>query len=408
VEWTLACLYLLLGPGAWGVFWFAMIKGRARMMIRPKPMPVIDPPPLVTVIVPCKDEEAHIATCVASILNQDWPNFELIVVNDRSTDRTAEILDDLARRDPRLRVVHVSELPEGWFGKIHGMHVGAQHAKGEWLLYVDSDCVLAPSAVRVGITTGVAREFDLVSFVARFEGRGFWDSLMTPLGGIVTGAMYQLMFANSTHVPKVAFACGQYMAVRRQVYDDVGGWAAVKHLIADDVEMARLLKGKGKRPRLGWGMDLVMTHMYDSFAKVWRGWGRQFIVASRGKPGRVLGGVLFVVVGVLSVYPAIAWGVYRQLHPVNALGGIGWLATAALHILLMTTGLASAYKWGGNSPARALLWPLSSLVLLAIFARSLYLSITRKIDWRGGSYALQPATAQASTATPASVGKSAS
>lgn len=391
LEWSLAILYLLIGPGAWCVFWFAMIKGRARLRIRPSPLPTLDREPPVTVVVPCKNEETHITACVDSILKQDWPDFELIVVNDRSTDRTGEVLDELAARDPRLRVIHVreGELPEGWFGKTHALHLGSQAARGDWILHTDSDCLLAPNAVRVGVVTGVAREFDMVSFCPHFVGRGFWDSMMTPLGGIVTSAMYTMQFANSTHVPSVAFACGQYMAIRKDILQKVGGWEAVRHVPADDVEMAKLLKSTGHRPRIGWGMDLVQATMYDSFARVWRGWGRNFIAATRGKSARVLLGALVVLLCVFSIYPAIAWGIYRQIHPINAFGGLGWLATALVHAVLMTLGLISAYSWGKSDWRYAFAWPISSVLLLAIFARSVYLCLTGKLDWRGVNYSLR-------------------
>lgn len=375
------------------MFWFAMIKGRARMRIRPEPLPALPSEPRVTVVVPCKDEAAHIHLCVASVLAQDWANLELIVVNDRSTDGTGDVLNRLAADDERLRVIHVKEgeLPLGWWGKTHAMHLGARAATGDWMIFIDSDCVLASHAVRTGVVTGEVRDFDLVSFVPRFVGTQFWDRLMTPLGGVVTGAMYQLMYANSAAVPSVAFACGQYMAVRRKVFEELGGWAAIRQYPADDVEIARLFKRSGKRPRLGWGMDLITAKMYGDFKSIFRGWGRNFIAASRGRPGRVIGAVIFVFCCVLSVYPAFMWGIYRHLHPINELGGIGWLTTAIVHALMMTLGLASGYRFGGNPGRLALLWPLSSIVLLLIFARSLHLCATGRMDWRGVSYSIKPA-----------------
>ncbi|MBC7784007.1 MAG: glycosyltransferase [Burkholderiales bacterium] len=397
-EWVLAILYLLLGPGAWALYWFGMIIGRARMRIRPDPLPTLDRCPRASVIIPCKDEAAHISTCVASVLAQDWPALELIVINDRSTDRTGEVLDRIAAQDARVRIIHVPPdgLPPGWWGKTHAMHLGSKVATGEWMVFIDSDCVLAPPAVRTGITTGIVREFDLVSFTPKFVSTSFWDQMITPLGGVATSAMYQLMFANSAMVPKVAFACGQYMAVRRDVFNEVGGWEAIHHLPADDVEIARLFKRSGKRPRIGWGMDLVTTTMYADFRGVWRGWSRNFIAAARGGCGRVLWAAAFLLFCVWSIYPAVAWGIYRQNHPINAFGGIGWLVSAGAHAVLMTAGLWSAYRWGGNNPLYALLWPFSTVVLLAIFCRSVYMSLTGRMDWRGVSYTLPSAAAKAS------------
>jgi len=375
--------YLLAGPGAWGVFWFAMMKGRSWLSIRIKPAPAIERFPPVSVVLPARNEVDHIEACCESLLRQDYPHLEIIVVNDRSTDGTGDVLDAIAAREPRLRVIHVGEndLPESWFGKTYAMHLGSQRAAGEWLVFTDSDCRLAPSAVREGVVTGESRRFDLVSFVPKFETRGFWDGLMTPLGGIATNALYAVIYANASQVPKVAFACGQFLAVRKSVYDRVGGWSAVRHLPSDDVEMARLLKRNGFRPRLGWGMDLVTAHMYSSGAEVWRGWARNFIIASRGKPGRVLGGAAFVVACVLSIYAAIAWGAWMH----NWL----WITAAAVHGVAITSAMVSAYRWGRYRVTYALLWPIGSMMLLAIFARSLYLCAIGRVDWRGATYSLR-------------------
>ncbi len=391
VETFVLVAYGLAGVGAWGVFWLGMIKGRARLAIRPASLPAVDPLPRVTIVLPARNEAEHIDACCASLLAQDFPDLQVIVVDDRSSDATGHRLDAIASREPRLHVVHVREgdLPDQWFGKTHAMHLGARHADADWLVFTDSDCRLAPNAVREGIFTGEARRFDLVSFVPRFSTRGFWDSLMTPLGGIVTSAMYTTMYANSTKLSKVAFACGQFIAIRKTVYDAVGGFEAVRHWPSDDVEIARLLKRSGYRPRLGWGMDLVSAHMYSSGREVWRGWARNFIIASRGRPGRVLMGIAFLLASVFTIYPAIIWGAVT--------GNPLWLAIAGLHAITMTWALAAAYRWGSYKAMYALLWPIGSIMLLAIFARSLYLCATGRVDWRGATYSLRMTPAAADT-----------
>ncbi len=381
-AWWILLVYSLVGPGAWAIFWFAMVKGRARLNLRRKTVAITDTP-LVSVIVPCRNEAGHIKACCQSLLAQDYPNFELLMINDRSTDDTGAILDQLASMDARLRVLHVrdGELPDGWFGKTYAMHVGAIASRGEWMVFTDSDCDLKPAAVREGVTIGVAREFDLVSFVPQFVTRGFADSLMTPIGGIVTSGMYTMMYANSAQLPNIAFACGQYMAVRKKAYEQIGGWESVRHLPSDDVEIARRMKQSGLRPRVGWGMDLVAAHMYDNWHSVYHGWSRNFIMASRGKPWRVLAALIFIVVCVMTLIPAALWGL-THLEVV-------WIAVACVHLLLITSAMVSAYRWGGFEARYGLLWPIGVVLLLAIFMRSLYLCIVGKMDWRGVSYSLR-------------------
>jgi len=376
-ESWLAIAYCLSGPGVWGVFALAMYKGQRRLTIRLVPPPVLETYPPVSVIVPCRNESRMIGECLASIVAQDYADLEVIAVNDRSTDDTGRVIDELSSKHERLRTVHVTSLPEGWLGKPNAAAHGAAVARGRWLVFVDSDCTLAPHAVREAIVTGEHRRFDLVSFVPRFVGTGFWDSLMTPLCGIATSGMFSLMYANSAMLPRIAFACGQFIAIRRDVYDGIGGHAAVRDSAGEDVELARILKRQGLRPRLGWGLDLVTTRMYGGLNEVINGWGRNFVAASRGRPWRVLGAITFVFGCVLTIWPAAVLGDWRLR------------LIAIIHGLLMTLLLAMAYRQAGSRAWRAVLWPFSSLVLLCIFVRALWVSFTRRLTWRGQQYSLK-------------------
>jgi cellulose synthase/poly-beta-1,6-N-acetylglucosamine synthase-like glycosyltransferase len=145
IEWILAIAYILLGPLAWGLLGFVIVKGRGRMriLVRPAP-PIPQPPPKVSILIPAKDEAKQIERCVMSVLRQDYPNFEVIVIDDRSSDGTGEILDALAAREAHLKVLHLSAgaLPGGWGGKSFALHNGLQRADGEWLLFVDADVTL--------------------------------------------------------------------------------------------------------------------------------------------------------------------------------------------------------------------------------------------------------------------------
>jgi chlorobactene glucosyltransferase len=371
--------YALAGPGVWAVFGFGMYKGRRRLQIRVKPVPVLQHYPQVTVIVPCRNEQRLIESCVKSILAQDYPDIQVIVVNDRSTDATGQIIDQLAASDARLTALHIrdGELPAGWLGKPNAARAAVEHSTGDWLIFIDSDCTLAPQAVREAIVTGEHRQFDLVSFIPRFIGTGFWDSLMTPLCGMTTSAMFGIMYANSTMRPQTAFACGQFIAIRKTIYHSVGGHAAVKDTAGEDVQLARLVKRAGHRPRLGWGLDLVHTTMYGGLREVLRGWGRNFIAASRGKPWRVLGVMAFMCISIFSIIPTI----------ISQNPQLLWLA--ALHALMMTVLLGIGYYQADSHPWRALLWPMSMVMLLVILCRSLHASATGRVSWRGQSLSIK-------------------
>jgi glycosyltransferase involved in cell wall biosynthesis len=387
LEWILGGVYLLLGPGAWALFGFGMIKGRKRMDLLRKPLPALADLPLVTILIPAKDEGERIRGCLRSALAQDYPQFEVIAVDDRSTDQTGSVMDEMASTDARLRVMHIKEgsLPTGWFGKSFALHNAVPSARGKWFCFVDSDVVLEPDVVSATIAVAEYKRFDLVSLLPRLESGSFWESLLVPLGGAATSAMYLLPFTNYNE-SKIAFANGQYLCVRRDVYEAVGGHEAVGGMFSEDVQIAKRVKKMGYRPRLSIGTDYAAVRMYSSPTAVFKGWARNFYAGSLGKPWRILAAIAFMLLCCFSAYAAIGWGVWRQVHPVTSVGGMGWLAAGAVHLILMTFFLSLMYRWSGNRPALALLFPLGGGLLLAIFGWSLWLCTRGKVEWRGTTY----------------------
>src|SRR4051812_15164518 len=177
-----------------------MVKGRKRMRILARPAPAIpQPPPSVSVLIPAKDEANQIEKCVSSVLRQDYPNFDVIVIDDRSTDGTGEILDRLASQDSRLRVAHLQDgtLPPGWGGKSFALHNGLMQAHGDWLLFVDADVQLESDVMSATIAWAKTREFDLISILPTFISGSFSEAVLQPLAGAATSAMFVIALTNS-------------------------------------------------------------------------------------------------------------------------------------------------------------------------------------------------------------------
>jgi hypothetical protein len=259
-------------------------------------------------------------------------------------------------------------------------------ASGSWLLFVDSDVVLQPDVLRATIATAVARRFDLISLLPALEGHTFWENLIVPLAGCAVSTMYLVALTNANELPNVAFANGQYLCIRRDVYDAIGGHATVRDRFCEDVEMARILKSRGFRPRISWGADFAAVRMYSSLSSIFRGWGRNFFAGSLGRPWRILGAMFFLIFCSLSAYAAIAWGFYRNVHPVSFVRGYLWLTTGFAHLFIMTGAVAIMYSWSKNRRAYALLFPLGAVMLLGIFCRSLWMCATGRVEWRGTRY----------------------
>jgi chlorobactene glucosyltransferase len=376
-------LYLLVGPGMWMLVIIGMIQTYKRMnLVKRWPDPLPKPPPKVTILVPAKDEKERIAECLRSALNQDYPDFHVIAIDDRSTDGTGTVMDELAKEDPRLSVIHLTELPDGWTGKCNALHQGVQRAKGEWLLFFDSDVVLDSNALSATLGTAIERKFRLFSLLPRMECQSLLEGLLVPLAGAAVTAIFAAAWTNSNSSPRSAFANGQFLLIRRDAYDAVGGHSAVRDQYCEDMALARIFKDRGLRPRMCWGTNLCSVRMYDSLATIMRGWSRIFYAASFGTPWRSLLGISFVTICGYSMIPAFIFGFFNHNH----VSGMIWMCTALFHWLLMTIQIGFMYHWTLNPRRYALASPLTSVFLLAILFRSIWMCMTKRVEWRGTKY----------------------
>jgi glycosyltransferase involved in cell wall biosynthesis len=360
---------------------------RTQALLRPGaagPLPA-EPPP-ATIVVPARDEAGNIAACLATLQAQDYPNFEIIVVDDRSRDHTAEIVRGLAAADPRIRLVQVTELPSGWFGKPHAMTAGAHEARGDWLLFVDADCRQDPGSLRAAVAHALAEKADMLSLWPLLEMHGLGENLVLPLCGSILALYFRPQWVNNPR-RKTAFANGQYILIRRAVYEAVGGHEPVRGAIVEDIAFARLVKGAGYRLRNAIGLDLFKTRMYDSFAAAWRGWTRIFSGAFASPwfiPPII---VLMLLLGgspyVLTVAAGLLAGRAGWADPMlNALFALGLAQLAA-----MFTVLVRYNRMARSNPAYLALYPVSILAVTGILLSAFFARLgLKKIYWRGTAY----------------------
>ncbi len=388
LEVILFVVYLVLGPLAW-MFYGAMIVAGHRRMLLMKPAPIVGPPPSVTILIPAKDEGQRIRDCLESALNQDYPNFDVIAVDDRSEDDTGAVMDELAAADPRLKAIHITQPPaSGWTGKNNALAIGVREASGEWLLFVDSDVILQPAALSVAMGVVLRKNFDLLSLLPNLESHSIWESMLIPLAGAATSSICLISLTNSA-ASRVAFANGQFLFIRREAYEAFGGHTTVRDRFCEDIEIARQLKARGFRPRISWGSDYAAVRMYSSLPAIFRGWSRIFYAGANGSPWGPLAAVASLVFCAFSAYFALFWGLWRNWHAGGGFAGHAaavWLAAAALHLGLMTHYLARIYTWSGNSRRHALLFPVAGPMLAMILLRGVRMCFTRKVEWRGTAY----------------------
>jgi chlorobactene glucosyltransferase len=410
LEITLFAIYVLLGPLTWGFMILAMFEGRRRMSVLfKKTAPLPEPAPRVTVLIPARNEEANIEKCLDGVFAQDYPNLDVVVADDRSTDATGQILDRLAAAHPNLRIVHCTQadiLP-GWAGKSNAIHNAYRHglADGEsppignpqseidnpphFLLGLDSDMRLtSPNAISLCVRGAIKHKAAIFTLLPALESHSFFEGLVIPLTGMMSSSINAVALTNVDSFRNVAYANGQCLMIRRDVYDAIGGHTQVGPVVCEDVALARLVKGSGRRVRVAWGADLCAVRMYDSLAALYRGLARVIAAAGERKIWPTLAGIAFLLLCGGSLYAAAIYGLYRLRHPLTNLGAAGWLVACGFHWLAMTVQLALTYAWCKNRWWYALLFPLAGAISLAIYCRALRQRLTGRIEWRGVRYTL--------------------
>ncbi len=239
----------------------------------------------VMAIVPARNEEAVIAACVESLACQPEIT-EIVVVNDESSDRTAEIVRGLTEKISRLRLVDIQGVPIGWVGKNYAASVGASEATGDWLLFTDADAELLPSAVKRALKLAEEHGAALVSFSPEQVTERWYERALIPFVYCRLARHYSFDVVNDPATGAAA-ANGQFLMMRREAYEAIGGHAQVASEVLEDVALARRAKAGGLQLWFGPGAGLVRVRMYRSFAAMWGGWKKNLYLLIGGKPGAV-------------------------------------------------------------------------------------------------------------------------
>ena len=223
--------------------------------------------PVLSVIVPARNEEVCLGKCLESLVDQQGVEFELIVVDDASTDRTREI----ALSFPGVRIIDAGPVPPGWTGKNNAVWTGSKQARGVWLLFTDADTVHLPGSLARSLAEAQEHAAALLSYSPEQEVHGFWEKAVMPVIFAELAATYRPSQVSDPASP-VAAANGQYLLISREAYDAVGGHAAVGTSLLEDVALARVVKASGRKIFFRYGADAVRTRMYRTFDQLREGW----------------------------------------------------------------------------------------------------------------------------------------
>lgn len=364
------------------------IHNQSQLDIVTKPVRAPADGPLVSIIIPARNEQDNIRRCIEKVLAQDYPNFQVLVLDDRSTDATPAILAELSKDEPRLVVLFGEELPEGWAGKPHALHQAAKAATGQWLCFVDADTFLEPNAISAAMNAAAETGADLYSMMTLQIMETFWERVIQP---VIFTAISTGFSARKVNDPKqrAALANGQFILIRSSVYDAVGGHEAIKNQIVEDKALAEQVKWNGYRILMTDGYALAKTRMYTSLATIWEGWTKNIYLGLKDSRSSML-------LGVFGAFVAIMLTFFMPLWPVL---GLVWLifggGTDALLVLAQ-----SALFWGIVFYLRArvaqnmeisgwyaLTAPLGAAVFGAMMFTSTWKSLSgRGITWKGRTY----------------------
>jgi glycosyltransferase involved in cell wall biosynthesis len=347
-------------------------------------------PPLVTAVIPAKDEEATLAHCLASVGSQTYPNLEVLVVDDRSTDRTAEIARSFAEGDPRVRVITIEDLPPGWTGKTHALHTAAGQAAGDWFWFIDADTRHAPENLAIVMEYARCQGAAMASLLPELRCETFWESVVQPLAGVVLIQSYPLFWVNDDR-RKLAFANGQYILIRRDAYLAAGGHAAVRDRFVEDIAMAERVKGLGLPVRVAIAHGIGSCRMYASLGQLVRGWSRILYDALGRSPSRLLGKVIDPLVFSQSGHVAFVAALVLLAAGAPGPFPLALLGMSVAHHALSYAVLRRLYHLSVPCSRYVAWFPLANLVMDWVLVRALRMCLTGQVTWRGTAYGPGPA-----------------
>jgi glycosyltransferase involved in cell wall biosynthesis len=323
--------------------------------------------PEVSVIIPARNEEASLGACLESLISQAGVGFEIIVVNDHSTDRTGEI----AASFPGVRVIEAGPLPQGWTGKNNAVACGAREARGQWLLFTDADTVHLPGSLARALAEAKEHKAEMLSYSPEQIAVTFWEMAILPVVFAELARQFPPAKVSDPASP-IAAANGQFILIRRETYDAIGGHAAVAGDILEDVALARRVKASGRKIRFRYAADAVRTRMYRNFGQLREGWTKNLAL-------------LFPNPGWLALKLLLLWIIpwtAVSLYLTGVLTSPWWMVFVSSPVYLIMRTSRANFTTDMNILASLFGMPIFSYLLL----RSKRMHRKGTIAWKGRTY----------------------
>jgi chlorobactene glucosyltransferase len=340
-------------------------------------LPIRNHMPLISVLIPARNEENNIKECVSSLLKSKYPHLEILVLDDNSRDRTFEVVRRLSLDFPNLRVVKGEKLPVDWNGKNWACHQLARMARGEWFLFTDADTNHEPHSVSVAFQTAIKNRSDFVTAIPGLITKTWAEKLILPVIHFAFVVLLPFHLANYSKNSKVAIGIGPFLFMHRSCYFGVGGFKAIKTEILDDMALARNVKKSKRKLSILDGTDFMRVRFYTSFREVWSGLSKNSFQAIGSSPPFLLG--ISLVCYFLFVFPYLSLGSAFIENQDLTLPFLQVLAITLIKIVL-----SFRFK---TSVIYSLLHPLTIILTLLVLFNSFRLSLFgKKCEWKERFY----------------------
>ncbi len=333
--------------------------------------------PMISVIFAARDEAEKLPAALATLLAQDYPNFEVIAVNDRSRDRTSDILHQFQRAHSNLVVMDVDNLPAGWLGKPHALVAGFERSRGDWLVFTDADVHFAPDVLRRAVALAMEREWDHLSLLAAVEMQGFWEITAISYFGLGFVFGNEPWLASNPRSGRYV-GVGAFQMASRDAYEKSGGHRRLRMDVIEDMKLGKLMKMAGFRSGVAVAQDMVRVRWHSGVRNVIRGVTKNFFAACHYNPVFALGAMSIPLI--MSVLPF--FGLAFATGWARVFAGIA-VATAIL--------VHAAMIWSTDaSPFYGLTHPLGALIFCWMLGRSAIATLWRGgVVWRGTFYPIE-------------------
>jgi len=372
---------LILGLFGLTCAFYALLKPVERSEFEDKNLP------FVSVIIPARNEEAKIARCIDSVLKQNYPNFEVVIIDDRSTDSTGQIIAEFAAKDKRIKSVQGKDAPDGWIGKCNALAHAVGYASGDFFIFTDADTYHHPNSLRDSVSYAITNKIDLISFVPVQELGSFWERLVMPvlLSSFLLGDPFHTV--NDPEAER-AYAYGQYILCRRSSYHAIGGHQSVRDEIVEDHAIGRVFKEKGYKIAVADGKTLYSVRMYTDFESLWQGWTKNVYSLIDSKIFNLVFILVMLNTILLVPYLELAW-VIAEWYEGDVSGNLMRLTS-----LVAVQWIIFGFWWRKTTEHHAgvdwrhfFLIPFGGIAVSCLYIHSAYLVLFgAQVNWKGRQY----------------------